>query len=714
MASSPDELWRVTEDGGLSVHLHEGQTQAFLSARRITLILAGVQSGKTSVAPIWLYDRIQRFGPGDYLAVAPNFPLMDKKMKPEFLRFFERTLRLGSWRESKRVFEFSDYGARRMFGCVPSTPTTVFFGSAANPDSLESATAKAAWLDEAGQDDFTLKAWESVLGRLSLAAHPYVLPYRARFILDALYRHADAPRTDDPSRHFDRRTRDPIVVPLPPSHYELLSARSIRYVPEPDSSLPHPHFLSHLTVDELIDMLHQLPPPLPGGPILITTTPYNLGWMKQELYDKVKHGQRRDVEVVNFSSLMNPNFPRNEYYERKRTMQPWRHAMRYDGKFTRPAGLIYSSFIDAPAVIDTHTSPSSSPTSPTSPIAGPQRPEESFRYVRAPNAEGHDQPGHKVPWFRIPYGWRRFGGVDFGAVNTCLIWLAEVPPLAWNDSSLSTPMSPHLLPPTEPVDLPRYVVYRCELLGSPSSATSSFHSSPDEASGLPRGGTDCDMETAQFVRRVHRRLQEEGLLPKHVVWCGGAPSERQWRIDYTAAGLPVHEPYISDVEAGIDYVSGAFANNQLYIMEPPPFTPNQSARTPNSRAHDATDFPPEAIFGVDSIGTYGLIEELNTYSRKLDDMMEPTEEIKDKKRFHRLDALRYAVTQTALSPTAQMYDEEEVEGMFAHLNRYSRSSRSRPRIYSNEQARVVHGGDYPPPAGSSRRGVPWSHLMVNR
>ena len=91
------------------------------------------------------------------------------------------------------------------------------------------------------------------------------------------------------------------------------------------------------------------------------------------------------------------------------------------------------------------------------------------------------------------------------------------------------------------------------------------------------------METAQFVRRVHRRLQEEGLLPEHVVWCGGAPSERQWRIDYTAAGLPVHEPYISDVEAGIDYVSGAFANNQLYIMEPPPFTSNQSARTPNSR-----------------------------------------------------------------------------------------------------------------------------------
>jgi hypothetical protein len=39
----------------------------------------------------------------------------------------------------------------------------------------------------------------------------------------------------------------------------------------------------------------------------------------------------------------------------------------------------------------------------------------------------------------------------------------------------------------------------------------------------------------------------------------------------------------------------------------------------------------------------GLINELLTYSRELDDAGQPTEKIKDKETFHRLDALRYVV-----------------------------------------------------------------------
>ena len=37
----------------------------------------------------------------------------------------------------------------------------------------------------------------------------------------------------------------------------------------------------------------------------------------------------------------------------------------------------------------------------------------------------------------------------------------------------------------------------------------------------------------------------------------------------------------------------------------------------------------------------GLLSEVQSYSRVLDDNDEPTEEIKDKNLFHRLDALRY-------------------------------------------------------------------------
>ena len=46
---------------------------------------------------------------------------------------------------------------------APEGETNVYFGHAQDPDSLESATAKAAWLDEAGQGKFKLDSWRAVL-----------------------------------------------------------------------------------------------------------------------------------------------------------------------------------------------------------------------------------------------------------------------------------------------------------------------------------------------------------------------------------------------------------------------------------------------------------------------------------------------------------------------------------------------------------------------
>ena len=51
-------------------------------------MLAGTQSGKTSMAPIWLNREIVRKGPGDYLAVTATYPLLKLKLLPEFVRFF--------------------------------------------------------------------------------------------------------------------------------------------------------------------------------------------------------------------------------------------------------------------------------------------------------------------------------------------------------------------------------------------------------------------------------------------------------------------------------------------------------------------------------------------------------------------------------------------------------------------------------------------------
>lgn len=85
-----------------------------------------------------------------------TFPLLKLKMLPEFRKLFEHTLRLGVWKDSEKTFRFHD------------GQTRVIFGSATNPESLESATAKAAWLDEAGQDQFRLESWEAIQRRLAL------------------------------------------------------------------------------------------------------------------------------------------------------------------------------------------------------------------------------------------------------------------------------------------------------------------------------------------------------------------------------------------------------------------------------------------------------------------------------------------------------------------------------------------------------------------
>jgi len=272
----------------LIVTLHEGQQQALRSPKRIVLVLAGTQGGKTSFGPVWLYQEIQRRGPGDYLVVTPVYPLLELKALPVFRRYFEEMLRLGTYTATPtRRFTMSDAGARRTFGYIPDTPTRVLFGYAADPDSLESATVKAAWLDEAGQRKFKLESWEAIQRRL------------------AIYR----------------------------------------------------------------------------GRVLITTTPYDLGWIKTHVYDRWRAGDP-EIDVVHFESIANPAFPRDEYERARATLPSWKFDLFYRAIFTRPAGLVYDSF-------------------------DPQR--------------------HVVIPFEIPHHWKVLVGIDFGGVHTAAVFLASDP-----------------------------------------------------------------------------------------------------------------------------------------------------------------------------------------------------------------------------------------------------------------------------------------------
>jgi hypothetical protein len=129
----------------MSLDFHPGQWRAWDSEKRFVIVLAGTQGGKTSFGPIWLWREIQRQGPGDYLVVTPTYPLLNLKCLPELMRFFETVMRLGEYRKADRVFQFDALGERRMWGAEQNEPTRILFGHAQDPESLESATAKAAY-----------------------------------------------------------------------------------------------------------------------------------------------------------------------------------------------------------------------------------------------------------------------------------------------------------------------------------------------------------------------------------------------------------------------------------------------------------------------------------------------------------------------------------------------------------------------------------------
>jgi hypothetical protein len=115
------------------------------------------------------------------------------------------------------------------------------------------------------------------------------------------------------------------------------------------------------------------------GRVLGTTTVYNLGWMKSEIYDRWKKGDP-DIDVIQFPSIMNPAFPRAEFERARRTLPLWKFRMFYEGLYDRPAGLIYDSFNEDICKI--------------SPIA-------------------------------LDPSWPRYRGIDFGGLHTCVLWYAE-------------------------------------------------------------------------------------------------------------------------------------------------------------------------------------------------------------------------------------------------------------------------------------------------
>jgi len=82
---------------------------------------------------------------------------------------------------------------------------------------------------------------------------------------------------------------------------------------------------------------------LSQGKVLGTTTPYDYGWLKREVFDRWQKGDP-DYFVVQAASTVNPSFPIEEYEAARQRMSEHRFRMFYQGKFERPEGAVYPSF----------------------------------------------------------------------------------------------------------------------------------------------------------------------------------------------------------------------------------------------------------------------------------------------------------------------------------------------------------------------------------
>lgn len=96
-----------------------------------------------------------------------------------------------------------------------------------------------------------------------------------------------------------------------------------------------------------------------GGRTLVVTTPYNHGFLKWRIYDRAGkitrvtptqtttelHPERDSgIEVIQFGSLVNPAFPKEEDEKNRRELPQWKYDMTCQGLFTRPMGVVYDCF----------------------------------------------------------------------------------------------------------------------------------------------------------------------------------------------------------------------------------------------------------------------------------------------------------------------------------------------------------------------------------
>lgn len=204
------------------------------------------------------------------------------------------------------------------------------------------------------------------------------------------------------------------------------------------------------------------------------------------------------------------------------------------------------------------------------------------QYTRPAGAvyDNFDRKRHVVPHFWVPPTWRRYYGIDFGQVHTAVVCAAEHP------TEKDTEGNPVL-----------YVYH--EHFPNKASYTHQHVKSLKAAE---------DAIEYEFRRHDPSFRGVRG----HVRGIGGSRGEKDPRWEWTASGITVEEPWVKDVETGIDRVYAVLSRGGVKVMD-------SCVRT---------------------------ISQLESYSWELDDAGEPVPgKIKDKNAQHLADSVRYVLCQ---------------------------------------------------------------------
>lgn len=139
---------------------------------------------------------------------------------------------------------------------------------------------------------------------------------------------------------------------------------------------------------------------LSQGRILITSTLYDVTWIDTEIMDRAERDGIKTVEnigeaeiektrsenanitLIQYDSILNPQYPKEEYYEAQETQPADEFQMFYRGRRTTMRSRIYDTF---------------------------------------------DRKFDTCKRFPIPDNWRRFVGMDYGGINTVGLYFAEDP-----------------------------------------------------------------------------------------------------------------------------------------------------------------------------------------------------------------------------------------------------------------------------------------------